>query len=838
MNIINRLLNAFESFPVKTAISENQYKISYKELALRSVSVANMLASKNIQRSCIAIEVANTLDHITAIIGVVLSGNFYVSITPENKVFFKEENRLPVKLCIRSVDSSESDYINILFSDVVNKNWNAPSGSICNSIQPEDNLCAFFTSGSTGSSKIVVLNHGTLYQELEQEIEENEIAETDKLDFVFSVSFSASLSCIFPALLTGAEVCIYNLKDRGLNGLVSFWEYNQITFSTLSVTAFQGVCKTTDSLRHLNSLRFVSISAEPVKDTTLAFFKEKFSADTVLQIAYASTETRTISDLKILNNGTKHPYPNSIGRPVGGKQVYILDEKGIKQPTGTVGEIMVESMFIANCYYGNEIESNHSFYRVGDIIQYKTGDLGYLNEEGYLFYEGRKTNEIKLNGTKINFANIEKEIEKLTSIMQAVVVINSSRNGINKLVCYFVAKEFSLPKNEIKEIISKRLPSNHIPQAFVKVDSFPLTHSGKINRKLLEKQTFAESQNETIVTTENNDIGYVTEIIDVYKKTLKINEVNADSNFFELGGDSFTSLLCAVEIENKLKINFPTFNFFLNPTPNTLNKYLLDTIKKPLKIVTHENINQYDEAKRNLYILIGQMGIVPDYNQFINSTLRENFNLICIYYDSKKCFTIEMSYQITLDQMMEVVDKEKQSVVLGFSFDGFIAHHLACLLPKISYCVLIDTFTYFDDGDQVIDKSILGNLKTIYRHMIIYKDFSFPLFIIKRYLEKKQEKKSSRSNNEMRDLSQKGFNYLLENIKIKTSVNNCIYFQASRHQSQVANHGIGWKYYTGGTFYFFNLVADHKTILKKHTSTIVKHINSITSIEIKVNDDI
>ena len=232
------------------------------------------------------------------------------------------------------------------------------------------------------------------------------------------------------------------------------------------------------------------------------------------------------------------------------------------------------------------------------------------------------------------------------------------------------------------------------------------------------------------------------------------------------------------------------------------------------------------------------MGIVPDYNQFINSTLRENFNLICIYYDSKKCFTIERSYQIILDQMMEVVDKEKQSVVLGFSFDGFIAHHLACLLPKISYCVLIDTFTYFDDGEQVIDKSILGNLKTIYRHMIVYKDFSFPLFIIKRYFEKKQEKKTSRTNSELRDLSKKGFNYLLENIKIKTSVNNCIYFQASRHQSQLANHGIRWKYYTGGTFHFFNLIADHKTILKKHMSTIVKHINRITSLEIKVNDDI
>jgi acyl-coenzyme A synthetase/AMP-(fatty) acid ligase len=338
-SIADRLLGAFDRYDDRVAISEGDNAISYNLLSQRSTRIAAYIKQHNLANACIAIELDNITDHIAAILGVVLSGNWYISITAENRSFLAAAN-LPIALTIAYAGKSDTT---IAFNEILSTAYDADFTA---GIDGHQNMCAFFTSGSTAQSKVIIHQHQNILNDTLRQINDNEISLNDKIDLVFSLTFSASLACIYPALLTGAQLCIFDLKAEGLNRLADFWGQQAITFSTLSVSSFHGVCKLHRSLHHLIALRFISISAEPVKDSTISLFKTAFNTSTTLQIAYASTETRTVSEMKVTNTGAPILYPDAIGKPVADKTVHIADEAGNYLAVGATGEIIVESRFI------------------------------------------------------------------------------------------------------------------------------------------------------------------------------------------------------------------------------------------------------------------------------------------------------------------------------------------------------------------------------------------------------------------------------------------------------------------------------------------------------------
>jgi acyl-coenzyme A synthetase/AMP-(fatty) acid ligase len=820
MNIVNRLYQSFNLFANEIAISEAGNLTTYKTLQQQSLKVASYLLKQNITNSCIAIEINDSTAHIIAILGVIISGNYYVSVTPENKPFFLSENALPVKLiiCGDSAKPSETSvsYIHILEHETAP--LKLPDIDV---ITGHTAMCAFFTSGSTGKSKAVIHNHQTIFKDTLRQIDENEMTSADKLDFIFSLSFSASLACIFPALLTGAKLCIFDLKQHGLHQLTDFWEYEAVTFSTLAVSTFQGICKITPSLHHLTALRFISISAEPVKDTTIAFFKSKFSADVILQIAYATTETRTISQIQIHNNDQPLIYPTSIGKPVSGKSVIILDTDGKPLPAGAVGEIIVESEFITDAYWGQPEESNLSFTKKDKIIRYRTGDIGYLNLDGYLFYYGRLQNETKLNGVKINLTNIEEEIENTAAVLQAVVVLNKSLNEQTKLVCFYKSSSHQPLGKDIKLAISSKLPSTHIPQLYIKTDDFPYTHSGKINRKKLEQFDITENMTfETGTPEASAHQDHEALIIFIFKSILNVENINANSNFFDVGGDSLNALLCIAEIKNQLKIPVSTFSLIANSTPRKLSLFLNQNHQKELVMAI--GLNEHAKEKPNLYILNYAQN--NRYQHFINSPLANQFNLISLCYDLLSSHDIINASQLMLDQLAEIIGKHPNSIVMGHSFDGYIAYQLACIVPQISYCVLIDTYNYNDYEKYQVKHGFKASVKSMLRHTFIYKDYTYPFHIAGIFYGRIKKKKHTYNENFL-----KGMDSFTANKTFGSTINNCIYFQASRSYPRTKDHGFGWKAYVGGDYHFFNIITDHNAILEKHASAISDHIGKITT---------
>lgn len=806
MNIIINLLRNFDIYRDRPAISEGDRICTYGELYLESAKVAAYLSRSNIKNSCIAVKINDPIEHLIAIIGIVLSGNYYFSITEGNEAFFRAEDRLPVRLMIVS-GTHDFQLLSIPISAILKENQTV----ITPDVDPETFICAFYTSGSTGTPKVVIHKHKTIYFESIQEIAENDITCEDKVDLVFSMSFSASISCIFPTLLAGAEICVFRLKELGIQQLTAFWEKKAITFSTLSVSTFQAISKSVTTLRHLEALRFVCISAEPLKNTTVGYFREKFPRTCVLQIAYATTETRTISDIKLRNDAVDDIAAGYIGKPCHGKKIMIMNADGQPATEGSRGEIIVESLYMADSYFGQPADISNPFSRHGNLIRYRTGDMGYVDEAGNLYYTGRKHNNIKLNGIRISIAAIESETERIQGILQAVAIINRSGEQ-EKLVCLYKTDGTAIDEAHMREHIMQNLPPSHVPHFFSRVADFPLTHSGKVDRKALEDNNVTAP-----VIIPKHTERYEATIIDIFKKVLGNPLIDESSHFFQLGGDSLSTLVCVSELTQQLKIKILPSALLSAPTPAELSRLLASAAHTRPRLVTTVELNMHTAGRKQLYLIHRTMETA--YKQLVNSELSLHFNITGIYFDIVDIHQKGVPYDMLIDELCSIIGATDDSVVLGSSFNGYVAHQLACRLTQISCCILIDTYYYFDFKKR--KRGGTEMMQLIYRQTIREKDFGL-LFYLARWMFKKPFMRRYVRN--VFEPFRLALNDFVAYTQLPAVHNNCIYVEASRSTIIFEHTGSNWSAHTNGDFHLLQLTGDHTSITLDHTDKIVRFI--------------
>jgi acyl-coenzyme A synthetase/AMP-(fatty) acid ligase len=816
MNLVTKLAQTSKLHPNRVAINYGDQSVTYQSVYERSCRVAQYFVNQNITNACIGITVSHTANHIIALLGVMASGNYYLSVTEQNKEFIPQ-SQLQVLLTI--ADEADNEAATLSYEQLLQEEYVPYQTGHGQLITPTTNMCAFFTSGSTGRAKVVIHRHQNIYTDTIRQINDNQINNSDVLDLTFSLSFSASLACIFPALLTGARLSLFNLKERGLYELANFWQQEEVTFSTLSVTSFQGVCKVHPSLQHLNALRFISISAEPVKSDTVKLFQSRFAPGTTLQIAYASTETRTISELKIINNREAIPYPDSIGKPVEGKRVIIADAAGKTLGPDERGEIIVESGYIADAYDGNTEESALSFSRVNNSIYYKTGDTGYLNTGGYLFYEGRLNSEHKINGIRINLAEIDGAVERVNGVIKAATVVNVFNTQHPKLLCFYEAvNPTAVTGTIIKEAIENQLPATHLPHVLVCLPRIPTTHTGKTDRKKLEQWDM------TVHTQGNDTEQQVTHenlreqaIMDIFGKTLGITQVNGNTNFFDAGGDSMSQLICIAEIESHFNVSLHYIDLIAYPTPQLFAAFLTNHQQQPPALINTTRLNEHFPNRSNFYFL--NHGKNNFYEPFVNTVLSSRFNLLEIVYDLYGNRKLGENPELVIEQLKEEIAAHPNSIVAGYSFSGFVAHQLSCIVPGIAYCVLIDTVDYFDYDKYITPVTFKKRLQSLQWQIFENKDSSYPLYYLQERFKTVPVKPQSGNN-----IFNNGVNAFLLALKHPLTINNCIYFQATRSHKNLSE---SWGSRVGGTFNYIKLRCTHEDILKKKSAIMAEHISQL-----------
>jgi non-ribosomal peptide synthase protein (TIGR01720 family) len=209
-------------------------------------------------------------------------------------------------------------------------------------------------------------------------------------------------------------------------------------------------------------------------------------------------------------------------------------------PLGTIGELCIAGDGLAQGYVGDkELTSNKfsSEWIPGEERVYRTGDMAKWLPDGNIVYHGRNDDHIKIRGFRIHLAEIEKALNSMSDIQQAVVKVSEDQKGAKKLIGYIVSKK-EIDNKKIQEILEAELPEYMVPRLYIQLPSFPMTSNGKINKKLL-----------TLPDTKDNFVAPMLQLEKqlalLWQEVLVVEQVGIYDNFYELGGDSIKAIQLA-----------------------------------------------------------------------------------------------------------------------------------------------------------------------------------------------------------------------------------------------------------------------------------------------------
>ncbi|MGM9509403.1 AMP-binding protein [Larkinella sp. GY13] len=688
-----------QRYSTKAAFCEGNRTITYEMLFHRAHQYADALLVRNFRQQCIPVLLDDPLEHVAALIGVLLSGNYYHSVHPqpvESLGDVVQSRACPGLISRLPLVVPNHPGLPTLLPETLPTDRLAPQS--CPIVSPETPFCLFMTSGSTGQPKQVIHSHASVLADTFRQIIDNEITATDRIDLLFSLEFSASLACIFPALLTGATLVFYDLKKEGVLSLPVFWQQQKITFSSLSVSTFRLLLKTDTDFRALSGLRILSIGAEPIQSSDITGFQKRFSTHTTLQVAYATTETRTISDYKLRTDTPVTDHLFSVGKPVSGRTVWIRSETGAPLPHNQVGEIIVQALSIPSDYPNNRDATQRAYQRLPDgMIAYATGDLGFLDADGYLFWCGRTDFVVKINGQKVSLIQIEQELKSGRGVKNAAVLYDTSHEN-RFILKAFLCTEPDFDLAGLRQFLAQRLPVIMLPDRYILLDTLPLTKTGKIDRLRLAALPEPESQlSDHPLADEADAWDFVPLIKSVWQKELGLTTALSDyDDFFQdLGGDSLMAESCLAGLENRIGKTVPVQAVFSYTTPKALAHYLTGYARHQVQCIP---LNKPERNRKHVYFIPPLPGDRRMYRG-IESHLNQHCNVYYVHYEPYTTNGTLIPLADLVEQIARAIDRPADSLLIGFSFGGLVAYQVALALeqrqqPTLNRLVLLDTPLY------------------------------------------------------------------------------------------------------------------------------------------------
>ncbi|MFY0565971.1 non-ribosomal peptide synthase/polyketide synthase [Archangium lansingense] len=422
-----------------------------------------------------------------------------------------------------------------------------PTGNLEVEIDGGNLAYVIYTSGSTGRPKGTLLQHRGLCNTALQTLDFMALRPGCRLLQFFSSAFDASVSEVFPALLSGACLVLAS-RDELLPGAPLLKLVQEQSITTLKLTPSVLAQMEPDGLRGVQTL----ISAGEACSPELV---ARFSPGRRFVNAYGPTEASVCATV----NTEVDAQHVSIGRPFHNVRAYVLDSHLQPVPVGVPGELFIGGVGLARGYLGRpELTAErfipNPFSSEPGARLYRTGDKVRWLADGNLEYLGRIDFQVKLRGFRIELGEVESVLAQHPSVREAVVALREDTPGHKRLVAYLVPTS-PLPSGEgrgegisspglnpeaVRTWLRQKLPDYMVPSAFVSLESLPLNSSGKVDRKALPAPDFSRSELKSAYAAPRNDVEQ--RLCDIWAQVLGAPQVGIHDNFFELGGDSIISL--------------------------------------------------------------------------------------------------------------------------------------------------------------------------------------------------------------------------------------------------------------------------------------------------------
>lgn len=564
------------SCPEDIALTYNDSCWSYRSLNEHANQLARALTNRGIQRGHVVVVLADaSAQVISLLLALSKLGVCFITAPREYPIdrieFIAADSAAHCiikdlkdnSICSVFVDTTAKFAKNSIrifeLSHIIDDMESYRSDNLMLDIDARDIAYYAYTSGSTGKPKGIVHSHANLVSFIQWQQQAFEIGRGDNIAQQASLGFDVAYCEIFGALCFGASLQLQARNDaRDPAKLLHYINQNSITliqlvpgfFRQISATYFQvdgGQSRTLNSVRHL---LFVG---EPLTADVVAQARKIFPNAKIYNV-YGPTESVAACYYMIpAENVEGRVIP--VGRPVTGRSISVVNEKGNQCDTNEIGEIVIGGPFLSSGYLNlSELNQRVFSTRAGERY-YHSGDLGYRDEKGLLYVVGRKDNQVKINGVRVELEEVERIVQHCNNVKEACAFLDKlSEDDVRLSICLVFSDDSddkAFIVHQIKQSLIKKLASFMLPIKYFSIDSLPRSVNGKIDRNAISTHPKLALINLPDINSEpitSEMTLYQMELVCAVKAVLKIEKVELQRNFFELGGNS----LFAMQLNNYL----------------------------------------------------------------------------------------------------------------------------------------------------------------------------------------------------------------------------------------------------------------------------------------------
>jgi len=659
--------------PDHTSLIYGASSLSYEELNKKSNQLAWHIRKQFEQRTkqlltpdtLIALYLDKGMEMVIGMLAVLKAGGAYVPMditSPQQRTdYILEDTKAELILCQRRLCENSHLLLpqnKVIYIDLREELYKAEEvANLPQYSQPKDLGYVIYTSGTTGQPKGVMIEQVSIISLVYSDFMKPSSA--DVFAFLSSPVFDAATFEVWTPLLNGSLLVIpENLKTLAsdINEFNKFITLNYVSVLWLTKSFFESLYHFDNTI--FKTLDYLIIGGEALDRSVINKLINSHAKPKHFLNGYGPTESTVFTCIYNLSDeilSSNVP----IGSPISGRTVFMVDMNNNPVPVGVIGELCIGGAGLARGYLNHPALTEERFIsnpfatgadRLNGYTRiYKTGDLVRWQPDGNLEYFGRNDNQVKVRGFRIDLGEIEYALSQIGAINQSCVVVNETRTetGSNKyLVAYYVSNNSNgvVNQNYIIDKLSQSLPEYMVPGILVKMESFPLTANGKLDKRALPKPDFNNGSQHIKPVTELE-----IKLCLIYATVLGlgIEQISTTQNFFRMGGNSILTM--------QLKVKLRQLDEFKQISVADLFKY--NSINKLIQAIQKDYQTEY-KFQKNIAQTNGnhEVAIIGISGAFSGANNMDEFWQLLInqqegieYYSTEECLQLGVNEALLQD---------------------------------------------------------------------------------------------------------------------------------------------------------------------------------------------
>lgn len=558
-----------EQTPETVAAEFEGDELTYAELNARANQLAHHLRSLGVVPGVrVGLCLEHSLETLIALLGTLKAGGVYIPLEPAHPkaklAFMLADAAIPVLLTQqRLVERLPETDAKIICLDT---QWSEIAGASAENprdvVKASDTAYVIYTSGSTGQPKGVKIQHAALTNYIWWS--KNVYLQNEKLDFPLysSLAFDLTITSIYTPLITGNKVVVYRNGNRELP-IFAVMQDNKVGVLKLTPSHLS-IIKDRDNSQ--SNIKRLIVGGEAFESKLAGEIHRSFDGQVEIFNEYGPTEATVGCMIHKFDPERDTRLMVPIGVPAANTQIYVLDEQLNPVAETVVGELYIAGDGLTEGYLNRDELTRERCIEnpfVPGKRMYRSGDLARRLPDGGLELLGRRDDQVKFHGHRVELNEIRSHLNKFPQVRDSVVVVAKDKNGNDVMIAYYVSRQ-ELEAGQLRSFLADHIIEEIIPNIFAHLKKLPLTLNGKVNLQALPTLAEIKQSQHRTFDAPRTDIEKM--LAGIWAHTLNVEQVGANDNFFELGGHSLIATQLISRVREAFGVDAQLSALFESPT--------------------------------------------------------------------------------------------------------------------------------------------------------------------------------------------------------------------------------------------------------------------------------